>query len=198
MVKNLTLLIILMISTLPAYEKLPDRYLISYGSEQASLEIVQYFSLSCPHCVSLFRNDFLDIKKKHIDTGEVLYTFHPVPMDLTTLQFLCCLEKLDNTKKQLLLGVVLEELDLENPEVTTILLKHAMEILQKPIDKLDDEDYLKSSEAFASAAEYIIQEDKPSTIPSIEIEGKRVDKAPEYTFISLLLSTLNQEAVYEK
>lgn len=198
MYKYLILMTLFLYSSLTAFDKLPEDYHVSFGSKQAPIEIIQYYSLSCPHCVSLFRNDFFDIKKKYIDTGKIRFTFHPIPMDLTTLQLLCCLHELDLKEKQVLLSVIFEELDLENPEVTTLLLKHAMEILKKPIKNLDDEDYLKNSKAFADASSFIIQEDKPTTIPSIEIGGKRVDQAPEYTFISLLISQIYEEELYEK
>lgn len=198
MLKYLSAAFLFLFASLSSFEKLPEKYLVTFGNKEAPIEIIQYYSLSCPHCVSLFRNDFLDIKKNHIDSGKICYTFHPVPMDLTTVQLMCCLGELDAGQKQLLLGVIFEELDLENPEVTTIMLKHSMEIFKKPLEKLDNDDFLKNSDAFASATDFVIQDDKPTTIPSLEIGGKRVNQAPEYTFVSLMLATVFEEDIYEK
>ncbi len=191
-------LLLMTISSLSAFDMLPDRYQVTYGSKQAPIEIVQYYSLSCPHCVALFRDDFPDIKKEYIDTGKICYTFHPVPMDLTTVQLLACFDELSEKNKQMLLGVILEELDVENPVLTTTLLKHAMAIFKKPLANLDNDDFIKNSKAFHAAAEFIVQDDKPTTIPSIQVGDKRVDRSPDYIFLSLMLSSLYEETMYEK
>lgn len=196
---RLIIFFLLLLIEVTAYEPLPKNYQVTFGSEEAPLNITQYFSLSCPHCIALFRKDFKEIKKHYIDTGKISYTFHPVPLDLGTMELLICLEELDNTQKQLLLGVLLEEIELENPDLTTIMLKQAMELFKRPLPNLDNENFIKNSTAFAVATQFIIQEDKPTTIPSIQVGDNRVERAPDFEFLSLFLSMIyKSESHYEK
>ncbi len=58
---------------------------MTMGPESAKVKVVEYASLSCPHCAR-FNNDVFPLfKKKYIDTGLVHYTFRefltePVPL----------------------------------------------------------------------------------------------------------------------
>lgn len=198
MIKYLAFSFFLSIIHLSAMDKLPSEYQVSFGDQDALIEITQYYSLSCPHCVQIFKNDFKHIQEEFIDTGKLRYIFHPVPMDLTTVQFLCCLEGLTNTKKQLLLSVLLEELSLENSNYNVILMKHAMDVLKSPLEKLDDEDYIKNSNGFKCASDFVTQNENLKTVPSIQIGDRVIEKIPDYEFISLIIDRLcNSEADYE-
>jgi protein-disulfide isomerase len=58
---------------------------IVYGSEDAPIVVVEYASLTCPHCASFSKNDFPKIKADFIDTGKVRfhyrnYVMNPVDM----------------------------------------------------------------------------------------------------------------------
>lgn len=185
-------------TSLSAFEQLSNDYCITFGYDEAPFEITQYFSLVCPHCVALYRQDFKEIKEKYIDTKKMRYKFHPVPMDILTVQAMDCLQKLSNREKQLFLDVLLDELDMDHPEISTLMMKKAMEIFKKPIDNLDDESYLEKTEAFAKAFEFIKQEDRVTQIPSLEVEGRRVNKAPDLNFITLMMSNIFPEEAYER
>ncbi len=198
MLRYLILSFCLLFCGLSAIEKLPSEYLVSYGDKDALIEITQYYSLSCPHCVQIFKNDYKRIQKEYIDTGKLRYVFHPVPMDLTTVQFMCCLEGLTNAKKRLLLSVLLEELSLENPNYNVVLMKHAMDVLKKPLEKLDDDEYIKNSNGFKSASNFVTRNESLKTVPSILIGDHVIEKVPDYQFISLIMKRLsNSEADYE-
>ena len=55
------------------------------GDLNAPITIIEYASLSCPHCAS-FHNDTLPIiKKEYIDTGKVKYIFRDFPLNLPAL-----------------------------------------------------------------------------------------------------------------
>lgn len=197
MFKRLVPTLILYTLSLSAFEKLPQEYTVCFGSKEAPVEIIQYFSLTCPHCVSLFRTDFPEIKKDFIDAAKIKYTFHPVPMDLPTLQLMICLEKLPNSEKQILLKVMLEELDLEHPEITPILLKYAMQLLKKPVLDLESDEAIKEASAFDAATKFVLQQDIPKSIPSLQIENSIVCQSPEYSFIASLITQIIDEVSYE-
>ncbi len=198
MIKRLLLVMTLATSSLFSLEKLPSEYLVTFGDPNTQVEFTQYFSLSCAHCVQIFRNDFGKIQEEYIENGQLRYVFHPVPMDLTTVQFMCCLEKLDQNEKRLLLTVLLEELSLDNPEFNVLLMKKAMEIFKKNLDEIEDETFIKLSGGFNAARDFITQEESVMVVPSLQIGEKMIEKEPDYNFISLIMNKLFiKESDYE-
>jgi protein-disulfide isomerase len=58
---------------------LPD---MALGSPKASVTIVEYVSMSCPHCAAFEENVFPMLKSKYIDTGTVRFVFREFPLDI--------------------------------------------------------------------------------------------------------------------
>lgn len=198
MIRSFLLIFTLMFSTGYSLDKLPAEYLVTFGNKGSKIEIIQYFSLSCPHCVQIFKNDFPKIREKYIEKGDLRYVFHPIPVDLTTVQFMCCLEKLDEDQKRILLKVLLEEISLDDSDFNVLLMKRGMEIFNHPLNDLDKEEFIKASSAFRSARDFATQEDSLKVVPSIQIGDRIIEKAPEYTFISILMNKLIlKESDYE-
>lgn len=48
---------------------------IVYGSVSAPVEIIEYASLTCPHCAHFSTDVFPEFKKQYIDTGKVRFVF---------------------------------------------------------------------------------------------------------------------------
>lgn len=57
---------------------LPDRAL---GEPNAPVKIVEYMSMTCPHCAHFHNTVFDEIKKKYIDTGKVYFIIREFPFD---------------------------------------------------------------------------------------------------------------------
>ena len=51
------------------------------GSETAPVTIVEYASLTCPHCREFAVKTFPELKKRYIDTGKVRFIFREFPLD---------------------------------------------------------------------------------------------------------------------
>jgi protein-disulfide isomerase len=53
----------------------------SLGSANAPVTIIEYASMTCPHCAHFHETTFPDLKKKYIDTGKVRFIFREFPLD---------------------------------------------------------------------------------------------------------------------
>ena len=63
---------------LMAPNTLPD---MALGDPKAPVTIIEYASMTCPHCAHFTETTFPDIKKKYIDTGKVRFIFREFPLD---------------------------------------------------------------------------------------------------------------------
>ncbi len=60
-------------------QALPDMVL---GSDTAKVTIVEYASMTCPHCQNFHVNTFHPFVEKYVDTGQVRFIFREFPLDL--------------------------------------------------------------------------------------------------------------------
>jgi protein-disulfide isomerase len=51
------------------------------GAENAPVTIVEYASMTCPHCAHFHETTYPELKKKYIDTGKVRFIFREFPLD---------------------------------------------------------------------------------------------------------------------
>jgi len=169
-------------------EKLSEKYLVSYGNPNAPVKIVEYFSFQCPHCLALFRSDFKKIEEKYIDTQKVYWVFHPIPTDLTTVQGMVCLASLNELQKKLYLETMLEEAELNQPQVTALIMIKVMEIFKMPISNLNDENFLQKTDAFLDAFEFLVQDEKILAVPTIEVDSKLFkNEVPDFEFVQSIV-----------
>ncbi|MDP6875798.1 MAG: DsbA family protein [Alphaproteobacteria bacterium] len=66
----------------PAYAK-GDMVL---GAKDAPVTVIEYASMTCPHCANFHMGTFKELKAKYIDTGKVRMIFREVPFDPLALQ----------------------------------------------------------------------------------------------------------------
>jgi protein-disulfide isomerase len=66
------------VAQLMADEALPDIWL---GSKDAPVTIIEYASMTCPHCAHFSNDVFPELKKTYIDTGKVRFTLREFPFD---------------------------------------------------------------------------------------------------------------------
>lgn len=51
------------------------------GAADAPVTIVEYASMTCPHCSHFHKTVYPELKKKYIDTGKVRFVFREFPLD---------------------------------------------------------------------------------------------------------------------
>jgi protein-disulfide isomerase len=51
------------------------------GDEKAPVTIIEYASMTCPHCAQFHETTYPELKKRYIDTGKVRFIFREFPLD---------------------------------------------------------------------------------------------------------------------
>jgi len=62
------------------YENIPVKDEIM-GDPNATVTLLEYASMTCPHCKAFHEKIMPELKKKYIDTGKVKYILRPFPFD---------------------------------------------------------------------------------------------------------------------
>jgi protein-disulfide isomerase len=74
------------VAQLMAADALPDIWI---GSKDAPVTIIEYASMTCPHCAHFATETFPELKKTYLDTGKARYTLREFPFDpLATAAFM--------------------------------------------------------------------------------------------------------------
>ncbi len=55
------------------------------GSKDAPVTIIEYASMTCPHCATFTKDVFPKLKSEYIDTGKVRFIFREFPLDQVAL-----------------------------------------------------------------------------------------------------------------
>lgn len=74
---------------------------MSMGEDKAPVTVIEYASMTCPHCAHFQEVTFPELKKRYIDTGKVRYIFREFPLDsLAAAAFMLarCSGETDKTK----------------------------------------------------------------------------------------------------
>lgn len=56
------------------------------GDETAPVTVIEYISLTCPHCATFHEKTFPQVKTKYIDTGRVRFIVRDYPLDAAAFQ----------------------------------------------------------------------------------------------------------------
>jgi protein-disulfide isomerase len=54
---------------------------IVLGSDKAPVTVIEYASMTCPHCARFSRDTFPELQKRYIDPGKVRFIFREFPLD---------------------------------------------------------------------------------------------------------------------
>ena len=54
---------------------------MAMGDDKAPVTVIEYASMTCPHCAHFQETTFPELKKRYIDTGKVRYIFREFPLD---------------------------------------------------------------------------------------------------------------------
>ncbi len=174
-------------SALQAFEKLPEKYTITLGSLESPNQVIEYFSLSCPLCLKLLKEEFPGIYNEQINQAKVCWTFHPDPQDITTMQLLICLEKLPQVKKWPFFSELVAVINPSRSERNTFLMQELVRKFAIDLPFLHDISWIETTSAYKKAFEYIKQKDAPSLLPAIEVNGTLKEGLPTQKYLREVL-----------
>ncbi len=60
-----------------------DSLEVVMGDENAPVTVIEYMSLTCPHCANFHIETLPDVMKNYVDTGKVRFIFRDYPLDGT-------------------------------------------------------------------------------------------------------------------
>lgn len=58
---------------------------LAIGDKNAPVVMIEYASLSCPHCAAFHREAFLKLKEEYIDSGKVRFSYRNFPLNQPAL-----------------------------------------------------------------------------------------------------------------
>jgi len=85
---------------------LPD---IVLGKPDAPVTVIEYASMTCPHCAHFSKTTFPDLKTKYIDTGKVRFIFREFPLDelaAAAAMLARCIDKTNGEKAMAVIEVL--------------------------------------------------------------------------------------------
>ncbi len=65
----------------PASEQGTEPLQVVLGAEDAPVTVIEYMSLTCPHCANFHTTTLPDVIKKYVDTGKIRMIFRDYPLD---------------------------------------------------------------------------------------------------------------------
>lgn len=163
---------------LMAFKPLSETYTIPFGAKDAPIQVVEYFSLSCPECLSSINNDFPEFSRIWIETGKVHWVFHPDPGDLLTFQLMVCLEKLLPKEKPSFFLQVAKGCAVSAKRTSHQMFAALEKMGRGKKETMRSLSFLEASRAAREAIAYLKQEDAPTKTPSVWIDKRRLDGVP--------------------
>lgn len=81
------------------------------GKPDAKLTVVEYFSLTCPHCAAFHRDTLPQVKKELVETGRIRFVFRDFPLDQLALAGAMVARSLPAERYEGFVGVLLSTQD---------------------------------------------------------------------------------------
>jgi protein-disulfide isomerase len=146
---------------------LPD---MALGSAKAPITVVEYSSMTCPHCAAFSENVFPMLQSKYIDTGKVRFVSRAFPLDIaaaSATMLARCIANGDGPKYF---------------DATTILFKRQGELTERPLDTLKSvgEHFGMSGEAVEACEQDAALLDKIKADQQFAFDQLKVDATPTF------------------
>jgi protein-disulfide isomerase len=155
---------------------------MSMGNPKAKIEVIEYASLSCPHCAHFNEAVFPALKAKYIDTGKVRYTLKEMltePATVAAAGFM--LARCAGPDKYF---KVVDEVFRSQPRWQQGNIKPILQDIgaANGVDAAKFDTCLKDQaaiDAVTARAQRAAEQDGVSSTPTLFINGKRIENTPQ-------------------
>lgn len=83
--------------------------ILKIGSPDAPVTIIEFSSLSCPHCASFHKNTLGQVKTDYVDTGKVQFAFYDFPLNQQALHGTLLLQCVDGQDRYALMEMLFDQ-----------------------------------------------------------------------------------------
>jgi len=157
---------------------------MTLGQEGAPVTIIEYASMTCPHCAHFAVNTFPKLKQQYIDTGKVRFIFREFPLDPLAAGASMLVRCADKDKAFSVLDLLFHtqsQWAVQNPiEPLFNVAKQAgysRDTFNACLDTRTNENSRKILEGIESTRNRAADKLKVTSTPSFFINGKRVTGA---------------------
>jgi protein-disulfide isomerase len=159
---------------------LPD---MALGPAKAPVTIVEYASMTCPHCAAFDQNVFPMVKSKYIDTGKVRFVFREFPLDFTAAaasMLARCIANNDSEKYFGLIDLLFKQQDklTAQPKETLELIGKQSGMNEAAVEAcIKDQTQLDKLGADQKIANEVLKVD---ATPTLFVNGEMIKGAPSF------------------
>ncbi len=167
---------------------------MALGPKDASVTIIEYASMTCPHCAAFAKEVFPRIKSGYIDTGKIRYIFREFPLDEVALgasALARCVAKDDAEKYFATVDSLFrQQNDLASDALGTINRVGKQAGFSEPMVKACIEDDPAIQKAIMDGRTYAYETLKVSGTPFFFINGKPLMAPPSFEEFEKLVKPL--------
>jgi protein-disulfide isomerase len=167
---------------------------MALGPNDASVTVIEYASMTCPHCANFAKEVFAKIKTDYIDTGKVHYIFREFPLDpvaLAASALARCVAKDDAAKYFATVDTLFKQQnDLASDPHATIYRVGKESGLSEEMVKACVEDDPKTQDAIMDGRGYAYDTLKVTGTPFFFVNGKPLEGPPSFEEFEKLVRPL--------
>jgi len=156
---------------------------LTLGDPNAPITIIEYASMTCSHCAEFHNKTYPDLKKNHIDTGEVKFIFREFPLDKLAMATSMLARCVDNEISMALIEILFKNRDRWISENALNELKNFSK--QAGLDSNEFDACLNNQQLLddlIAGKEKAIEDYKINSTPSFIINGEVVSGNKPYSF----------------
>ena len=156
---------------------------LTLGDPNAPITIIEYASMTCSHCADFHNKTYPDLKKNHIDTGEVKFIFREFPLDKLAMATSMLARCVDNEISMAFIEILFKNRDRWISENALNELKNFSK--QAGLDSNEFDACLNNQQLLddlIAGKEKAIEDYKINSTPSFIINGEVVSGNKPYSF----------------
>ena len=156
---------------------------LTLGDPNAPITIIEYASMTCSHCAEFHNKTYPDLKKNHIDTGEVKFIFREFPLDKLAMATSMLARCVDNEISMAFIEILFKNRDRWISENALNELKNFSK--QAGLDSNEFDACLNNQQLLddlIAGKEKAIQDYKINSTPSFIINGEVISGNKPYSF----------------